>query len=243
MLRTIVATKEDEQTSIEKDVCADKVPALYMALLSLYSMSVCKAEPSTADHGNLVSSFGLTEEETNKIVKDIETDLISKDPRIQNCKIILSYILDELICNIQQHAGVKQGYICATKNQVTDTIDICLADFGITILGSYIKVGRYLDMIGDNAAEALCIAKDGYSTKNRPEAENRGYGISSNVKMIAKGLHGTVAILSGNAIMITSGESVQIASLPEEIEWQGTCIVIRIPIEVPKNFSLYDYIA
>lgn len=174
MLRTIVATKEDEQMCIEKDACADNVPALYMALLRLYSMSVCNTEPSFADHNNLIRSFGLTEEETNKVVKEVETDLISKDVRIQNCKMVLSYILDELICNIQQHAGVTQGHICAVKNQVTDTIDICLADFGITILGSYIKVGRYLDIIGDSAAEALCIAKDGYSTKNRPEAENRG---------------------------------------------------------------------
>lgn len=86
-------------------------------------------------------------------------------------------------------------------------------------------------------------AKDGYSTKNRPDAENRGYGISSNVKMITEGLDGTFAILSGNALMINLNGTMQVASLPEDIEWQGTCVVIRIPIDPDRTFNLYDYIS
>lgn len=36
-----------------------------------------------------------------------------------------------------------------------------------------------IEEIGDNEAEALKFANEGYSTKNLPEAENRGFGISS----------------------------------------------------------------
>lgn len=152
-------------------------------------------------------------------------------------------MLDELICNIQQHAQVSTGYIFADYNKSTDSIDICLADCGVTIYGSYVQSGKYLDVIGNSDAEALNIAKDGYSTKNRPDAENRGYGISSNVKMITEGLDGTFAILSGNALMINLNGTMQVASLPEDIEWQGTCVVIRIPIDPDKTFNLYDYIS
>jgi len=47
-----------------------------------------------------------------------------------------------------------------------------------------------IEEIGDNEAEALKFANEGYSTKNLPEAENRGFGISSTKSMIVEGLGG-----------------------------------------------------
>lgn len=43
--------------------------------------------------------------------------------------------------------------------------------------------------------------------------------------------------------MINLNGTMQVASLPEDIEWQGTCVVIRIPIDPDRTFNLYDYIS
>ena len=89
----------------------------------------------------------------------------------------------------------------------------------------------------------MYLAQEGYSTKDRPNAENRGYGISTSLKMVVKGLKGHFAILSGNALLINSAlKAKEIFELPDKIEWNGTMIVIRIPIPNPNNFNFYDYI-
>lgn len=217
---------------------------LLSALLKLYKTS-CekKIDASGIDSFPDLIEFSVAENEANKIVSQIENSLSDKDIRVKSLKVAISYLFDELICNIQQHAQVATGFVYADYNQECDCIDICLADQGVTIYGSYVQSGKYLEYIGNNAAEALNMAKDGYSTKNRPDAENRGYGISSNVKMITEGLNGTFAMLSGNALMINLRGNVQVASLPVEIEWPGTCVIIRIPLAGTSDFNLYDYIS
>lgn len=217
---------------------------LLSSLLKLYKQSCGKeiVAPDIDLFSGLIE-FSVAEKDANKIVGQVEDLLSGKDKRVKPLKVAISYLFDELICNIQQHAQVATGFVYADYNKECDCIDICLADQGVTIYGSYVQSGKYLDYIGDNAAEALNMAKDGYSTKNRPDAENRGYGISSNVKMITEGLNGTFAMLSGNALMINLRGNMQVASLPEEMEWSGTCIMIRIPLNCSNSFNLYDYIS
>ncbi len=217
---------------------------LFSALLKLYKASCGKKIiASRIDCFSGLIEFSIAEKDANKIVSQIEDSLSGKDIRVKSLKVAISYLFDELICNIQQHAQVATGFVFADYNKECDCLDICIADQGVTIYGSYVQSGKYLDYIGDNAAEALNMAKDGYSTKNRPDAENRGYGISSNVKMITEGLKGTFAMLSGNALMINLRGNMQVASLPVDVEWPGTCIIIRIPLEGSYNFNLYDYIS
>lgn len=57
-----------------------------------------------------------------------------------------------------------------------------------------------LDVIGDNEAIALELANQGYSTKNLPKAENRGFGISTTKDLIVNGLGGAFFMLSGGAL-------------------------------------------
>ena len=122
------------------------------------------------------------------------------------------------------------------------TIDIALADNGITIFGSYVRAQRYLDLIGNSDAQALYYAKEGYSTKDLPNAENRGYGLSSNIKMIVEGLQGQFSIISGNALSIFDNQETIVIELPEDIDWNGTLIIARIPLNIPNDFSIYTYI-
>lgn len=85
----------------------------------------------------------------------------------------LSYLLGELIDNMNEHSQGKHGYIFSQYLKKEDCIDLVLADDGITVLGSYVKAQKFLDEINGNDAEALRLANEGKSTKNLPNAENK----------------------------------------------------------------------
>ena len=155
----------------------------------------------------------------------------------------LTYLFDELICNIQQHAQTDKGYAYLMYNKEANAIEILIADYGITIYGSYVAAQKHLDKLGDSDAEALNLAQNGYSVKNLPETENRGYGISSNIKMVVDGLHGEFAALSGNALLLQMANNRKILALPPEIDFKGTMIMVRIPAHVPDGFNIYDYMS
>jgi hypothetical protein len=157
-------------------------------------------------------------------------------------KTPLSYFFGELICNISQHSNSRYGYIYSQYLHRERCVDICIADAGITIYSSYIKANKYLAEIGDSEPKALKLANEGYSTKNLPNAENRGYGISSTKKMLVEGLKGEFFMLSGSAFhrhICTENTYIQ---LPETFRWNGTIILMRVPIDVPQDFDYYKYI-
>lgn len=156
-------------------------------------------------------------------------------------KIPLSYFLSELICNIQQHSDSQYGYIYTQYIPKEKRIAICIADEGITIYGSYVKSNKYLDEI-DSEAKALEKANEGFSTKNLPDAESRGFGISTTKKMLVDGLKGDFFMFSGNAFHRHNLEHCEFVNLPENISWGGTIILMRIPIEVDENFDYNKYV-
>lgn len=151
----------------------------------------------------------------------------------------LSYMLAETIDNITEHSECERGYIFAQYYPTKKYIDICIADNGISILGSYIKAGK--DGIS-NDVDALRNAGKGVSTKNLPDAENRGYGITTCKNMLAKGLNGKYFLLSGQAFHTMSEEETSYVGLPENIKWDGTIVALRIPYSENKNFNFYKYI-
>ncbi len=99
-----------------------------------------------------------------------------------------------------------------------------------------------IEEIGDNEAEALKFANEGYSTKNLPEAENRGFGISSTKSMIVEGLGGAFFMLSGGAFHRHDINGSSYVRLPESISWDGTVILMRIPLTVNNSFDYMKYI-
>lgn len=179
--------------------------------------------------------------------ESIEHDMDAFEMNIQtlhacpHLKSALSYFISELVCNVEQHAGVDVGYGLSMYDGDKDCLIIGIADGGVSIYGSYIKSQKYLNEVGDSDAQALYLAQNGYSTKNRPGAENRGYGISSNSKMIVDGLGGTFAILSGNALFYHTPEGKRIYDLPDDVVWPGTLVLAEIPVE-EKEFNIYNYI-
>ena len=188
--------------------------------------------------------FDLDDDSTAKVITQLKNHLQPYIPYVlKSLNMPLTYLLDELICNIQQHAQTDKGYAYLMYNEAAKAIEIVIADLGITIYGSYIAAQKHLDKLGDSDADALNLAQNGYSVKNLPDTENRGYGISSNMKMVVDGLHGEFAVLSGNALMLQMANNRKILALPSEIDFKGTMIMVRIPAQVPDGFNLYDYMS
>ena len=201
--------------------------------------SVFSGQPSAC-----IIPFALDDASTATVIAELKEHLRPYIPEVlKSLNMPLTYLLDELICNIQQHAQTDKGYAYLMYNKAAKAIEILIADFGITIYGSYIAAQKHLDKLGDSDADALNLAQNGYSVKNLPDTENRGYGISSNMKMVVDGLHGEFAVLSGNALMFQAANNRKILALPSEIDFKGTMIVVRIPAQVPDGFNLYDYMS
>lgn len=154
---------------------------------------------------------------------------------VANC---VRYVIDEIVDNISEHSGSETGYICISGNIDSETLDVCIADNGKTLLGSY---ASSIDNEIDSDLEALQAANRGISTKNLPNAENRGYGISTSRNMLVTGLGGTFIMMSGEAIYLNSPNVRQFIQLPSGMCIRGTMVAIRIPYHNDK-FNYINYV-
>lgn len=190
-----------------------------------------------------ICRFDICNNNLDKMQSIIEKIIISQRNIDAKLRMPVAYLLSELICNIQQHSQARYGYLFSQYLSQDNSLYICLADNGITIYGSYVKSGKYLDIIADNEAKALQLATNGYSTKDRPDAENRGYGISTNSRMIVSGLGGAFFILSGGAFHRIENQNSIFVSLPADLYWNGTIILVKIPLGVKQDFNYLSYIS
>lgn len=150
----------------------------------------------------------------------------------------ISYLLSEIIDNITEHSRSMYGYIFAQYYN-KKYIDICIADEGITVLGSFVRNGN-TDIHDD--LEALQNASVGVSTKNRPEAENRGYGIVTTKRMLTEGLRGEFFLFSGGAFYRKTFLEENYVALPKNIKWDGTIALLRIPCINNIEFDYTNYL-
>ena len=232
ILSNLLSAIFQEQSSVEGS-------RFLQALLTLYNRFTY-SEALPAD----VIRFSLDDQAASEAISTLKNHLQSLLPKgIAGLNSPITYLLDELICNIQQHAQTDAGYAFANYNPASDSIEIVIADGGVSIYGSYVAAQKHLDILGDSDAQALNLAQSGYSVKNLPETENRGYGISSNMRMVVEGLKGEFAVLSGNALLVQFAERKEILSLPKEIDFKGTMVIVRFPAHVPTGFDFYKYIS
>lgn len=159
-------------------------------------------------------------------------------------RTILSYLLGELICNIQEHSEALKGFLSIERDRTQNKLFVCIADNGITIPGSYFLNNKrsYLDVIGSDSLEALRYSIRGLSTKDRPVSETRGYGISTNLNLVVNGMRGYFIVISGNTLYISSPGEERYMKLPEVSAFDGTMFLISLPLEISENFNLYNYI-
>lgn len=156
----------------------------------------------------------------------------------------IAYLIGELTCNIQEHSRASNGYLSIYPNELDDSVYICVADNGISVHGCFMQSDKaeYVRLIGSDHAEALKYCTKGISTKNRPDNESRGYGVSTNLNMIVNGLGGEFFMLSGKAFFICDEFGEQFVNLPENMNWDGSIILVKIPLKQRDEFSVYKYI-
>ncbi len=155
----------------------------------------------------------------------------------------VSYLLSELICNIQEHSHASHGFMFVQCPEGDDYLSICIADNGITIHGSYLNSNKpeIIRLIGPDHAEAIRYSTKGISTKDRPFNE-RGYGISTNLNMVVNGLGGAFFLMSGQAFYRSDEEGEQFVNLPQGLHWDGTIILVKIPLKQDTDFNVYNFI-
>lgn len=220
----------------KKNICEG---TLLHAIIDIYNEAASSDVKSSS-----VLKFLIDDLSTNNAIcqlkKEIDKKLSSNIDPLNNP---LTYLLDELICNIQQHAQTDAGYAYVGYNDVVNSIEIVVADKGVSIYGSYVAAQKHVEQLDNSDASALNLAQNGYSVKNLPNAENRGYGISSNMRMVVEGLHGEFAIFSGNALLVSNINRKEIMSLPQILDFKGTMVVARFPAILPTDFDFYHYIS
>lgn len=89
--------------------------------------------------------------------------------------------------------------------------------------------------------EAMKAANRRISSKNRPEAESRGYGIWTSKRMLVEGLGGQYLMVSGNCFYYKGVNYDRIFCMPEGLRWNGTLVALRIPTNLNSTFQYYYY--
>jgi len=187
-------------------------------------------------------SFDMTNSNKDTFGSVIK-DIIVKQTKIESGgNTSLSYLISELLDNIYEHSQSPKGYIFSQYLKHEGVIDLCIADTGITVYGSFKNAGLYQEEIDGKETDALKLANDGYSTKNRPNAENRGYGISTSKAMLVSGMKGAFFMLSGGAFHRYENGANDYIDLGNVFKWKGTIILMRIPTQIPKGFNYTDFL-
>jgi len=169
-------------------------------------------------------------------------NLICKITKIDNFKGLktpILYFVDELLSNIVHHANFDHGYIMVQYYKTKGYIDICIADLGRTILESYQQFEDNKYDVEDHK-EAIEHSINGKSTKG---GVDRGYGISTSINMLCKGLGGKFFMFSGDSFTFQDDEKSDIiVSNVEHVFWKGVLICLRLPCDVPKDFDYLKYL-
>ena len=177
--------------------------------------------------------------DAKEVVSSIVENMIIQQLNIRNNVANgLKYMIDETLDNITEHSESDRGYIFAQAYPSKGFLDVCIADRGVSLLGSYEKLPDN-EMLSD--IEAIKAANRGLSSKNLPDAENRGFGIRTSKQMLIQGLRGQYLMISGSSLYIKTLNLDCFYSMPHGLRWNGTIVALRIPYH-SASFNYIDYI-
>jgi anti-sigma regulatory factor (Ser/Thr protein kinase) len=177
--------------------------------------------------------------DAKEAVSSIVENMIIQQLSIQsNVANGLKYMIDEILDNITEHSESDRGYIFAQAYPTKGFLDVCIADRGVSLLGSYEKLP---DNEISSDIEAIKAANRGLSSKNLPDAENRGFGIRTSKQMLLQGLGGQYLMISGSSLYIKTLNLDSFYSMPHGLRWNGTIVALRIPYH-SASFNYINYI-
>ena len=177
-------------------------------------------------------------DEKDAISSVIENIIIRQSNIPSNVATGLKYMIEETLDNIIEHSDSDRGFIFAQAYPRKGYLDICIADRGVSLLGSYQKLPDN-EIASD--LEAIKAANRGISSKNLPDAENRGYGIYTSKRMLVDGLGGQYLMISGANFYLKSPDFDSFYSLPDNLRWNGTIVALRVPY-MSQKFNYINYI-
>ena len=181
---------------------------------------------------------GRHEDDKDAISSIVENIIIRQVDIQRNVATGFKYMIEETLDNITEHSESERGYIFAQAYPRKRYLDICLADCGVTLLGSYCKLPDN-EIVTD--LEAIKAANRGISSKNLPEAENRGYGIQTSKRMLVEGLGGQYLMISGSSLYTKRPGFDSFYSMPNNLRIGGTIVALRIPYDSSK-FNYINYV-
>jgi hypothetical protein len=151
----------------------------------------------------------------------------------------VTYLIDEAVNNIKDHAQTERGFLFTQFYPKAEYMDLCIADAGISILGSYQAAGR-LDITSHS--QAIEAALNGESTK---DVAGRGFGIRTSRNMLVNGLGGRYYLMSGDSFLFSypgGNEEIKIFPNNSGLNWVGTYLAMRIPVQKNVNFHYNEYL-
>lgn len=178
-----------------------------------------------------------TDEDAVEIVGSKIYDLLSSHLPGQPTGVIegIQVTISEIIDNVDQHSLCKQGTLLVQYYPHKDSLDICVADNGLSIPGSY---DRY-DIEFEDDYDALEKALSGVSTKKESGFE-RGFGLQTATKIVCDGLNGTILLSSGEASLLKK-RSGDPSSVLRTYSWPGTVFAARLNLPDEK-FTWSKYV-
>lgn len=218
-----IAIQNLQESGIEIDVrCSDKIkgyieqigfPDGYVRPSESYQNALPLCLLNTQTDEDAIEIVG------SKIYDLLRTHLPNQPKGVLNG---IQYTIAEIIDNVDQHSQCRHGTLLVQHYPQKDTLDVCVADDGISIPGTY-------DVFGvdyENSVDALQKALKGISTK--PDAgHERGYGLRTSTKMVCEGLHGSILLSSDGATLYKNGTSEPTVELPDH-QWPGTVFAARL---------------
>ena len=163
------------------------------------------------------------------IEKNLDSIISNALKGIQNA---IGYFIGELIDNIYEHSKFSKAYIMTQKYKKKKFTEIGIIDNGISISGSYEAFG-----FNFNDKQALEEAIKGLSTKS----DDRGYGLSSSLTLLTKGLKANCLIISKGAGLIANENSTTFYKMKKNNIIRGTLISTRF-LNNNREVNIYDYI-
>lgn len=152
---------------------------------------------------------------------------------IAGARNAIYYPISEIVTNIFEHSGKKEGWMFAQIYPKKKFLDLCIVDTGRGLKSCY---EEEKGIVLDNS-QALKKATSGYSTQ---KSEERGYGIYSSRRVICEALGGSFIILSGNAALIAQHDKENLIRMPG-FSWRGVIVSYRVPFP-QKAVDIYPFL-
>lgn len=167
-------------------------------------------------------------------------ELITQDytEEVNGCVSALTYPINEIVENVSSHSACDFGTVLVQHYPSRSMIDICVADDGISIPGSFDDFGIEYESHEDAIRKA---AVDGVSTREGDEHGDSGFGLRTTIAMVCEGTGGSAMISSGDCTMYRNSTG-GLQRRSSRHSWSGTVFAARLQFPLDDEFRYLDYV-